>query len=245
MKKIDFHSHIIPDIDDGAKDIETSIKMMEHSFAQGVDCMIATPHFKALNKDIDAFLHNRNEKLKEVLRKSKENSALIPEIILGAEVAVCPGISEFENLNLLCIENTDYILLEMPYSYWYDAIFDEIYKIRAKRGLIPVIAHVERYSPKKTGYEQYDKFLAMGLIMQVNASSFCTMQTRKRVVDIIESLPDGHFLLGSDCHDLLYRKTQFEKACKKITKIFGEEFMNNVFSNAENAINNKNVDAIL
>jgi len=242
MNKIDFHSHILPHIDDGAKDIETAIKILEESFRQGVDGIVATPHFKGNEEDVLPFVDNRQKILEEVEKRAKELSVEIPKIYYGAEVAVSPGLSEFTNLRSLCIENTDYILLEMPYSYWYDAIFDEIYKIIVKRGLIPVIAHIERYFIKKTNKEQYSKLFVMDIVLQFNAVSFCSFNSRKRVKNIMKDNYELPFVLGSDCHDLGYRKTLYKKACHSIIKSFGEDFFNNMILTAEKILKNLRTD---
>lgn len=243
MKKIDFHSHVIPHIDDGAKDTSTAIKMLEESRRQGVDGIIATPHFKGYEKDVEGFVLKRERMLEILQKRAEAQSADIPRIYSGAEVAVCSGLSEYTNLRSLCIENTDYILLEMPYSYWYDSTFDEVYKIIAKRGLIPIIAHIERYAEEKIDWEQYNKLLAMNVILQFNASSFCSFIIRKKIKQIIKNSSNLPIVLGSDCHDLGYRKTYFKKACDKIKKIYGKDFFNQIIMTADDILQNKKIDS--
>jgi len=244
MKKIDFHSHIIPNIDDGAQDFDTALKMLEDSFSQGVDSMIATPHFKGTEKDIDGFLSNRNYNFELLMKRAAEKSIQIPKVYLGAEVLITPDISNFNDLRSLCIEGTDYILLEMPNSYWYDAIFDEIYKIILKKGLTPIIAHIERYSPRKTGAEQYYKLFTMDVVLQVNTLAFCSLISRKKVESIIKYNPEHSLVIGSDCHDLKYRKNCFKKACEQISKKMDKDFINKIFLTSENILNNKSIDQL-
>ena len=244
MKKVDFHSHVIPNIDDGAKDFDTALKMLEDSFCQGVDLMVATPHFKGTEKDIDKFISNRNDNFDLLMQKVGESSIQIPKVCLGAEVLICPGISDFKDLGSLCIEGTDYILLEMPNSYWYDAIFDEIYKIILKKGLTPIIAHVERYSPRKTGVEQYYKLFTMDIVLQINTSAFCSFFSRKKAQNIIKYNSEHSIVLGSDCHDLIYRKTCFKKACYQISRNMGNDFIDKIFLTSENILNNQSIENI-
>lgn len=244
MKKIDFHSHVIPNIDDGAQNIEIALKMLEDSTLQGVDVMVATPHFKGTDKDIEKFIIKRNRNFEHLKQTAEENAIKIPKLYSGAEVVIYPGISDFDNLHELCIEGTDYILLEMPYSYWYDAIFDEIYKIAVKKGLTPIIAHVERYSPKKTGNEQYYKLFIMDLVLQINATAFCSFFSRKKIKTLINNT-ESNFVIGSDCHDLKNRKSYFEKACELIKKNWGKDFLNDIFSVSENILANKSIEQLL
>lgn len=244
MKKIDFHSHFIPHIDDGAKDTATAIKILKESYIQEVNGIIATPHFKGAEKDVDSFVNKRAHMIERLKRKVGEDITLIPEIYQGAEVTVMPGLSDFNNLRSLCIENTDYILLEMPYSYWYDAIFDEIYKIIAKRGLIPIIAHVERYSTKRIDWEQYDRLFAMDIVLQFNADSFTSFWRRRITKQIIKKYKDIPMVLGSDVHDLEFRKTYYKKACNIINKTFGQDFLDKVLITAEYILQNKNRECL-
>lgn len=239
MKKIDFHSHIIHGIDDGAQNVKVALDMLKDSFYQGADIIVATPHFKGSNTDIKEFINRRNFNFKELMQKAKETSSQIPYVYLGAEVAICPGVSKFEDLNSLCIEGTNCILLEMPNSYWYDAIFDEIYKIIVKRGLTPIIAHVDRYHPKKTGVEQYYKLFAMDVVLQINASGFCSFFSRKKITKLIRNNIEHRFVIGSDCHDLRYRKNYFKKAYNQIKRCFGKEFLNEVFLLSEKILQKK------
>ena len=123
MAIIDMHCHILPGVDDGAKDLETSLAMLEASRDQGVQCMVATPHFYATRDRVDAFLARR-EAAWEVL-KSRMGSDF-PEVMLGAEVAFFQGISRAERLDALRIEGTSSMLLEMPFRPWSQGDVDEV-----------------------------------------------------------------------------------------------------------------------
>ena len=93
MAIIDMHCHILPGVDDGARDVETSLAMLEASRAQGVQYMVATPHFYATRDRVDTFLDRRREAW-ETLKPRM--GADFPGIVLGAEVAFFRGISRAE-----------------------------------------------------------------------------------------------------------------------------------------------------
>ena len=89
MKIIDFHSHILPNIDDGSDSVETSLLMIDAMLNQGVDTVVATPHFYAHKDRIETFLQKRQNAF-EALKKSLPNVSL--NIVVGAEVAYFSGI---------------------------------------------------------------------------------------------------------------------------------------------------------
>ena len=87
MRVVDFHSHILPNIDDGSKNLETSLRMLTESKRQGVDLMIATPHFYAWQDKMSKFLENRKNAYELVKQQIEQAEEPLPEIMLGAEVA--------------------------------------------------------------------------------------------------------------------------------------------------------------
>lgn len=123
MKVIDFHSHILPAVDDGSKDLSTSTDMIKTSKEQGVGCIIATPHFFASRDTIRHFLDKRNaafSKLKEAL------DGQMPQILCGAEIAFFPGMSRAKQLGELAVTGTKTLLVEMPFAPWSTAEISEI-----------------------------------------------------------------------------------------------------------------------
>ena len=114
---IDMHSHILPYIDDGAKDVEMSLAMLKLAKEQGVKKIAATPHcFTSKQDGIDGFLRKRQESY-EKLMSAMENKEDYPEIILGAEIHLACDMGELPNISSLCYQNTNYILLEIPDGY--------------------------------------------------------------------------------------------------------------------------------
>ena len=122
---IDIHSHILPEIDDGSKNVHMSLEMLKESYNQGVDTVVATPHFYIKENTIDVFLEKRNNAYNKLMDfvKGQEN---IPDIYLGAEVYFFNGISKMENIEKLTINNSKYLLLEMPFNKWNSRVFQEV-----------------------------------------------------------------------------------------------------------------------
>ena len=87
---IDFHSHVLPQIDDGSQSVEESLTLLRMQKEQGAEIVFATPHYIASHQDVPSFLSRRAAALE---RLRPELPADAPEIRLGAEVAFYPGIS--------------------------------------------------------------------------------------------------------------------------------------------------------
>ena len=88
---IDFHSHILPGVDDGSVSLEQSIAMLQEEAKQGIHCVIATPHFYPEQEDVDTFLQRRDA-AEAALRKEMEKYTDLPKLLVGAEVFYFSGI---------------------------------------------------------------------------------------------------------------------------------------------------------
>lgn len=141
---IDFHSHILPEIDDGSKNIEETRKLLIEECKQGVCSIIATSHFYADRDSVRSFLKHREDCFQQLesLVKDWEKA---PDIRVGAEVYYFPHMGEAELLADLCIGKTKVLLLEMPFVQWTDQIFRDVKNIVEKKKLTVILAHIERY----------------------------------------------------------------------------------------------------
>lgn len=239
LKYVDVHSHILHRLDDGPEHIETSLKMLEEEYRQNVETVILTPHFKdAENASIDDFIRKRNQRAEELRQFAKENGAQIPALRLGAEVALNCDLSEIPGIEKLAIEGTRYILVEMPYSAWYDWMFDSLYALIAHCNLIPVIAHIERYSHMDR--KKLNKLSAMDVYFQINAESILDRSMRKYVIKMIEK--DAIHLLGSDCHNQSERSPNLLEGYEYLTKKVSGEFAHYLNVNAHLLLDNEYIE---
>ncbi|WP_296696020.1 CpsB/CapC family capsule biosynthesis tyrosine phosphatase [Ruminococcus sp.] len=204
----EYHCHILPGIDDGAKDVETSLAMIEMMKAQGVDRIIATSHFYAhREKSVAEFMKKRQA----AFEKIKDKSA-VREIYLGAEVAIENGISELPNIEKLAVEGTRMILLELPYSAYAKWMSEEIYNIGVEFDLKVMLAHVHRYL-EYYSKEEMEGILSTKAVMQINNEAFASWKEKKLVKRIIA---DGkRFAFGSDAHNINDRKPNWDLLKKK------------------------------
>lgn len=217
---IDFHSHVLPGIDDGSASVEESVAMLREASAQGISHMIATPHFYARYDDPEVFLEARKQ-AQELLRRELEVHPGLPAVTVGAEVHFFPGISHSDILEGLTIGKNRCILIEMPDSPWTESMYRELENISQRRELIPIVAHVDRYiSPFRT-YGIPERLAELPVLVQANASFFLRGSTRSLALKLLRQ--DKIHLLGSDCHNMTTRPPMLGDAVEVIRQKLGEE----------------------
>lgn len=213
---IDWHSHILPGIDDGSQNVEESISMLKMLSEQGAECVIATPHFIASEETVDSFIERRNEAYR-VLRENLFEGA--PKIRLGAEVAYYPGISRLQELKQLCIEGSKCLLLEMPVSKWTEYTIKELEELSRCGAVNLVLAHIDRYQSIQNP-KIWDRLRDSGCIMQVNASSLISLGSRRKIIKLMKKR--CVHCIGSDCHNISTRPPTIDKAYDIVKRALGD-----------------------
>lgn len=216
---IDFHSHILPAMDDGSKDVEESCALLNMLYRGGVKTVAATPHFYADNESVEAFLSRRTASYNSLKTELTED---MPNIVLGAEIKYYQGISHLEGLDSLCIENSNLLLLEMPFCKWTEYTVKEVINIAGNGNITVVLAHIERYI-RLQSKKVFENLIESGILMQSNADFFLGIATRKKA---LKMLFEGNIqLIGSDCHNLDSRSPRISEAFIRIQKKFGDDFV--------------------
>ena len=214
---LDFHSHILPRVDDGSQSVEESLAMLSAMTQQGVTKVIATPHFYANDESLDSFLTRRAAAYGAI-----EHLTERPQILLGAEVRYYEGISRMPDLKKLCVQDSRLMLLEMPFRLWSEYAVKEVVDIACQGRIIPVIAHVERYLfIQKKGVAE--RLLQNGVLFQVNADFLTEWKRRRKALRMLKR-GEIHFI-GSDCHNLTDRAPKAGEGYALLEKKFGREFV--------------------
>lgn len=221
----DFHSHILPAVDDGSKNIEESLGMLRCMSEQGINRVIATPHFYADCDRPENFLRRRQRALDEVLVASSLDDDL-PEILLGAEVAYFHSMSESRALQDLVIEGTQAILVEMPMGRWSLAMYAELERIQRVQGLVPIVAHVDRYLGRFRDYGIPDALGELPVLVQANASFFLHRESARKALKLLER--DQVHVLGSDAHNLTTRRPNLGQAVAAIEAGLGQQALDRI-----------------
>lgn len=217
---IDFHTHILPEIDDGSQSIKESIQLVKKLSEQGVKTIIATPHFHTESDMLDLFIRKRNEAYKRLLPRLPENS---PKIILGSEVEYCEDICyDADGLKALTFEGTDLLLIEMPRCKWGEKIIDELIDMASSEEFTIILAHIERYISKQSA-KQMKRLTDSGILLQANATFFTSLFTRHRALSMIKN--GMIHIIGSDCHGISRRPPYIKKAYDIIEKKLGKEYV--------------------
>lgn len=216
---VDFHSHILPGIDDGSRSVEESVRMLQMEAAQGIRHVVATPHFYARHDNLDRFLQRR-EKAERSLRAAMGPGSDLPAMSVGAEVHYFPGISESNAISALTVDGGTHILVEMPQSPWTESMYRELERLYTGQGLTPIIAHVERYFGRFRTYGIPKRLAELPVLVQANAEFFTNKKTAAMAIRMLEK--EQIHLLGSDCHNTQIRKPNLADALDRITDRLGE-----------------------
>lgn len=232
---IDLHTHIIPGIDDGAKDAEESVKILEELKNQGVDTIVFTPHYYCQNRSVDDFLQQRSQAFDSI-------KDIIPngiKTVLGAEVNIDNYRSkDFKYLSPLAISGTDYILIEMPHSAeWNSALLVKIENLIDTTYLTPIIAHAEKFSSPQKNPSLISELISMGCLIQCTCDSFLhdmpfakTLLKKRQV-----------HCLGSDAHNMKERFPIYNDGSNFLAKQFGQSQLDIIQNNMKLILQNKPV----
>lgn len=219
---VDFHSHILPGMDDGSASVEESIAMLQMEAAQGISHVVATPHFYPRYDSPEHFLEKR-DRAEAILRKALEEKPELPQITVGAEVYYFPGMSESDFLPGLTIGAKDCILIEMPHGVWSEQMYRELAAIWEKRGILPIIAHIDRYIAPFHTHRIPQRLAQLPVYVQANADFFLERSTAGMAMRMLKT--DQIQLIGSDCHNLGSRKPNMGEAVQRIERKLGSQVL--------------------
>ena len=237
---IDIHCHLLPGIDDGSPSFEESIEIIKNAYNEGVTDIIVTPHFIYQSKFDTSVSKTKNifNKLQKQLKEEK-----IPvNIYLGNEAFVEENLPELlEKNRFSSLNNSCYILFEMSRNNYYHGIYDLLFKLKSK-GIIPILAHPERYTYLQRNPNEAIKLIEHGALFQLNADSYYGAygdDTKKLFIKFIKH-HCGSFI-ATDTHSLKRNKYgDLSKIRKDLLKyISASEIEELVTNNALKVINNE------
>lgn len=226
----DFHSHVLPEMDDGSESLAMSIELLQRLAEQGVQTVCCTSHYYA-NRETAAIFCERRQKALCRLQSSLPTESL--RLIPGAEVAWFPKISA-QDLTPLCLQGTRTLLLEMPFAQWNQHEVEEVISLVLDRGYQVALAHPERFCFDATNRRYLAKLGDLPVGLQVNAETLYRWRTRKQGLALLRQAQ--YPLLGSDCHNLTRRPPYIKQARQVIRRCLGEETLEQIDRNAQAAI---------
>lgn len=213
---LDIHSHIIPGIDDGAKNMEMTLEMLKNAEKEGTREIIATPHYlleygEATIEEVKNYVKKINNLL--------EDEKIDVNIYSGQEVYFTEKIIEdYMNGNIGTLNDSRYMLIEFPMEKFDENIFDILYELQV-RDIIPIIAHPERYKPFIKTPILINDFINQGYLFQVNAGSIQGKfgESVRKTADMFLSNHIYNFI-GSDAHNVTNRNTGLKNALNLLNK---------------------------
>ncbi len=217
---IDFHTHILPHMDDGSSSAEESLAMLKLLYEQGVNKVNLTPHYYAERESPEEFIKRRSSAYRELILERKKFESLkspsdggalidLPEMHLGAEVYYFSSLIHMKDLKLLCLDNGSILLLEMPFRRWSVREVENVEYLHLSRGIQVVLAHIDRYVDMQP-FECWKSLYEKGVRFQLNANAmdggFLHRHKIKKLVQ--QNLISWY---GSDCHNMRDRMPNMDR----------------------------------
>lgn len=238
---IDFHSHILPNIDDGSRSIEETFNLIKEAESVGFEAIISTSHY------IEGY-YETNTPEREVwinaIYDNLKNKDISINLYLGNEIYLSENIMELlENAKASTINDTSYVLFELPMNNEPLNLYNIIYEMMQNK-LVPVLAHPERYSFVQKDPELIYDLIEKGVLMQCNYGSIIGQYGEKARIIVKKMLENNmvHFL-GTDVHRQNTIYPLIPTINKKISDIIGEEKLEKLTTiNPKLALQNKRID---
>lgn len=239
---IEIHCHLLPNVDDGVRSFEEAINTIKKMKELGYEEICITPHYI---KGTSYTCNNENKLslLKELQDKLEENNIDI-KLYLGNEIFVDENIKELiQKEEVYTINNSKYVFIELPRNDSINKIEDIIFSLKSK-GLIPIIAHPERYMIFKSDYDLLYDFIDRGVLFQVNFESISGKYGKdsKKLAKYILKHNLATLLGGDVHHDTSIFFKNYKKNKKKIIKLIKEDKFNELISiNPKKILNNEEI----
>ena len=224
---IDFHTHILPEIDDGSHDVYESISMLKQSYAQGVDILCLTSHFRKGEHNIKTWLRDREDRLYRIRETlTDEDRKVVPKVILGAEIEYNSKMNHWDYLDQLCIRGTKYLLTEMPFIPWSEAVVKTIDDIARNTDMTPIIPHIDRYFDNFTPHKYIERLYTMPVIIQMNGIYITNVNNIQFFKPLF--MERKIQILGSDCHGPEWRTPNLGPTVEMLREVCGQEIVDEI-----------------
>ena len=238
---IDFHSHILPNIDDGSRSIEETFNLIKEAEKAGFEAIISTSHYMENYYETD--VPEREVWVKAILENLKTKN-INTNLYLGNEIYFSDNIIELlEKRKASTINDTSYVLFELPLNAEPMNLYDIIYDMLQYK-LVPILAHPERYSFVQKDPELIYDLIEKGVLIQSNYGSIIGQYGEKAQMIVKRFLESNmvHFL-GSDVHRPNTIYPQIPKILNIISDIIGEDKKEEFTTiNPQLVLNNKKIE---
>lgn len=238
---IDFHSHIIPNIDDGSRSVEETFNLIKEAKEAGFEGIVLTSHY--IENYYETDVPERDVWVKAITDNLKTKGIEI-DLYLANEIYISQNMMDLLiKRKASTINNSSYVLFEMPLNVEPMNLYDAIYSLQENK-LIPVLAHPERYSFVQKDPDFIYDLIQKGVLMQANYGSIVGQYGTKAQFMVRKFFENNmiHFL-GSDVHreNTVYKRVP--EALEEICKIVGDKKLEELTTiNPKLALQNKRID---
>ena len=238
---VDIHCHILPGVDDGSQSPEETKAMLEKAWDEGIQIMVATPHYHKQRGKNDIDLIKKQLLLPRKLAKEVHPKM---QICLGMEIYYGEDVPELlKTGKAVSIRKSRYILVEFSPGDDFQYILNAVRKLQMS-GHTVIIAHIERYNCLREDISNVEYLREMGAYLQVNAGSI-TGSYGRSVKKFLREVLKAHLvqLVGTDAHGPEKRSPKMQEAYKEVVKRCGEEYADQIFGqNAKKVLRNEEID---
>ena len=237
-RKVDIHTHVLPGVDDGSKSINESLAIIDYLKSIGINDIILTSHY------IKGTSYEYNTKARISILNTLENELKDNDVrlYLGNEVYLCDEVVDlYKNGEICTLNNSRYMLVELPLTSYYKNFPTALCELN-DAGVIPIIAHPERYRFIQNDKERIKELLEFDCLLQINIDSLIGKYGRK-AKKIAKFLLKNNLVsfVATDTHYVSDSK-KLKKAYKKLKKIVGEDkYEDLVYNNPKKVIENRTI----
>lgn len=223
---IDIHTHLLPFVDDGSPDWESSLSLLLEAERNGTTAMFLTPHYMATRNYLSTYEQNKIV-YDEFVQKAKERNIRV-ELHLGSEIYYrLQSVRDLKEKRVVPLGSTNRVLLEFHETEELEDLGEAIHNMKTL-GFVPIIAHVERYAYVKE--KDLQIMHKMGALIQVNASSLLGKGGRVDLHTLFKWIKLGLVdFIASDIH--VFRKNDMAEAYRVVEKKFGTQTAQRLFHN--------------
>lgn len=225
-KYADIHCHMIPGVDDGSPDMDTTMKMLEKSYEEGARAIVFTSHYEGGN---NLYQPEELDRLFGQVQQQASEKWQDLQLYLGNELLYEQGIVEqLKDGSVHTVNGTKFVLVEFGFSIRYQDLYHGIQEIQKSR-FRPIIAHVERFHCLVKHPERISELREMGVYLQMNAGSmlggmfnenakWCRKLLKERCITFI----------GTDAHGITHRPPEMKETLKWMEKHLDADYIENI-----------------
>jgi len=229
---IDLHCHLLPAIDDGARNVDEAVKLAEVAYKSGITHVVCTPHIH------DGYFDNTIENIEDahnIFREALIQASIPLKSYFAAEVRISQSIIKLAETSRLPFLGYLYqkpvLLLELPHSHIPPGTEQLLSWLKANN-ILPMIAHPERNRDILANYNKAKWLRGKGVLFQITAGAI-TGTFGERVQNCAFKLLQDHFadIVATDTHNLHRRPPELAGAYQILVERHGKAAADDLCTN--------------